>query len=374
MQQFIKTKRTLNSLAACRGRVLNWMPINMTIITNPENGGGLRKTAALFFPSERRGRRPPRCVAGRAATTVGANVVKDLSFLPSPSVITFARRVEVHVRVVACRYGLMSSSKGQPEKQQSGTAPKKTQSSTTTESGQHGPPGNQQPPPDRQSKPPDKQQAAAPAKRQTSWDVPRPSSARQQLPPEKQRSEIRRDPPPLPFQYQQEQHASSGNVRPESPTMSRAFSPASFVEIETEPAPAQSSTVPGSSQMSPPSEIALSCETVEVTPLRTPTKTISHEQLVSMAETNRNWPGPSPLPHGSYRHRCRYECVHTGQYGVVYARPKNWQGTRAPLGWSRAEGGSERTGGIVNYRQGYSRLRSKNEACMVCPSRWDGTL
>ncbi|XP_077546472.1 6-phosphofructo-2-kinase/fructose-2,6-biphosphatase isoform X2 [Haemaphysalis longicornis] len=48
------------------------------------------------------------------------------------------------------------------------------------------------------------------------------------------------------------------------------------------------------------------------------------EQLACVKSAS-NWPAPTPQPHGSYRHRCRVECRHTGQYGVVYCRPKNWK-------------------------------------------------
>ncbi|KAH8032634.1 hypothetical protein HPB51_026087 [Rhipicephalus microplus] len=131
--------------------------------------------------------------------------------------------------------------------------------------------------------------------------------------PEKKRSQIRQRQRP----FEKKKQPASHNVHPSS-SESRGFSPASFVE--------PTAAYP-SSQTSPPSEISLSgCETVDVSPLRTPS-TISQEKLEFMAESKPNWPGPSPLPHGSYRHVCRFECVHARHYGVVYARPKNWKGT-----------------------------------------------
>lgn len=56
------------------------------------------------------------------------------------------------------------------------------------------------------------------------------------------------------------------------------------------------------------------------------------EQLTRVKSAS-NWPAHTPQPHGSYRHRCRVECRHTGQYGVVYCRPKNWKPGTCTVPW-----------------------------------------
>ncbi|XP_037529686.1 6-phosphofructo-2-kinase/fructose-2,6-bisphosphatase isoform X3 [Rhipicephalus sanguineus] len=220
----------------------------------------------------------------------------------------------------------MSSPKRPSLKQQS--ASPETRPSSATESSQQPPPGNQPAASDKQRSASVKRQPSSEvrqatfAKRQPPEKSHSRAEARTLLPPEKQRSQIRQDQAQLPFEKQRRTE-SHQNVRLVSPKSSRVFSPASFVELETHPAPGASS-----GQASPPSEISLGgCETIDVTPLHTPTR-ISHEKLVSMAESHPNWPGPSPLPHGSYKHMCRFECVHARHYGVVYARPKDWRGDR----------------------------------------------
>ncbi|XP_075729201.1 6-phosphofructo-2-kinase/fructose-2,6-biphosphatase isoform X4 [Rhipicephalus microplus] len=160
----------------------------------------------------------------------------------------------------------------------------------------------------------DKQRASSIKRRVSLPEKCRSAEDRTPSQPEKKRSQIRQRQRP----FEKKQQPASHNVQPSS-SESRGFSPASFVE--------PTAAYP-SSQTSPPSEISLSgCETVDVSPLRTPS-TISQEKLEFMAESKPNWPGPSPLPHGSYRHVCRFECVHARHYGVVYARPKNWKGDR----------------------------------------------
>ncbi|KAL3221342.1 hypothetical protein MRX96_005078 [Rhipicephalus microplus] len=162
----------------------------------------------------------------------------------------------------------------------------------------------------------DKQRASSIKRRVSLPEKCRSAEDRTPSQPEKKRSQIRQRQRP----FEKKQQPASHNVQPSS-SESRGFSPASFVE--------PTAAYP-SSQTSPPSEISLSgCETVDVSPLRTPS-TISQEKLEFMAESKPNWPGPSPLPHGSYRHVCRFECVHARHYGVVYARPKNWKGTTTP--------------------------------------------
>ncbi|XP_075525751.1 6-phosphofructo-2-kinase/fructose-2,6-biphosphatase isoform X5 [Dermacentor variabilis] len=236
-------------------------------------------------------------------------------------------------------------SEGPPEKKQP-AAPEGQRSAPKT---------GQQRPPDKQQPSLQKQQAP-PAKRQTPSDIRQPPSAKRQAPPgnpqslpeirnhlapekqqpdsgkqqassssgkpqsppEEERSELRKEQTsPLPFQ-EQRQPQPAGSERLHPPPWSTFRPPASFAKRDDEVS---------SSSFSPPSETRPGAESVEVSPPRSPAD-ISHDQLISMAEAHRNWPGPSPLPHGSYRHRCRYECVHSGQYGVVSVRPKNWQGDR----------------------------------------------
>ncbi|XP_037554330.1 6-phosphofructo-2-kinase/fructose-2,6-bisphosphatase-like isoform X4 [Dermacentor silvarum] len=250
-------------------------------------------------------------------------------------------------------------SKGPPENKQS-AAPEEQRSAPET--GQQRPPDKQQPALQKQPAPPEKRQTPSDirqppsAKRQVppgkptslpeireqlapEKQPPDPSkqqtsssslSGKPQAPPENQRSELRKEQAttPLPF-HKQLQPAESEHLPP-PPHWSTSRSPLSFVELEDEspPAPASTSFSPPPPTCAPSSdEITPGAKTIQVTPQRSPAH-ISHELLVSMAEANRNWPGPVPLPHGSYRHRCRFECVHSGQYGVVYVRPKDWQGDR----------------------------------------------
>ncbi|XP_075525748.1 6-phosphofructo-2-kinase/fructose-2,6-biphosphatase isoform X2 [Dermacentor variabilis] len=220
-------------------------------------------------------------------------------------------------------------SEGPPEKKQP-AAPEGQRSAPKT---------GQQRPPDKQQPSLQKQQAP-PAKRQTPSDIRQPPSAKRQAPPgnpqslpeirnhlapekqqpdsgkqqassssgkpqsppEEERSELRKEQTsPLPFQ-EQRQPQPAGSERLHPPPWSTFRPPASFAKRDDEVS---------SSSFSPPSETRPGAESVEVSPPRSPAD-ISHDQLISMAEAHRNWPGPSPLPHGSYRHRCRYECVHSG--------------------------------------------------------------
>ncbi|XP_065308848.1 6-phosphofructo-2-kinase/fructose-2,6-bisphosphatase isoform X3 [Dermacentor albipictus] len=235
---------------------------------------------------------------------------------------------------------MSTPSEGPPEKKQS-AAPEDQRSAPET--GQQRPPDKQQPalqtqqappakrqtpsdirqppsakrqaPPGKPQSPPEIRNQLAPEKQQSvSGEQQASSSGKPQAPPEEERSELRKEQTsPLPMQEQRQ---------PQPAGSERLHTPPSFAELDDE---VSESSPP---YFTAPSEIRSGAETVEVTPLRTPPH-ISHDQLISMAEANRNWPGPTPLPHGSYRHRCRYECVHShGQYGVVYVRPKNWQGDR----------------------------------------------
>ncbi|KAL1420479.1 hypothetical protein MTO96_024299 [Rhipicephalus appendiculatus] len=152
-------------------------------------------------------------------------------------------------------------------------------------------PPSSRPPAENQQAESDKQRATS-VKRQTSSEAPSFSKRQVSLPeksrsaedrtllqPEKKRSQIRQDQPRRPFDKKQPR-TESRNVHPASSESLREFSPASFVEMETQPAPGASRA-----PASPPSEISLGgCETVDVSPLRTP-NIISQEKLESMAES-----------------------------------------------------------------------------------------
>ncbi|KAK8788253.1 hypothetical protein V5799_021971 [Amblyomma americanum] len=122
--------------------------------------------------------------------------------------------------------------------------------------------------------------------------------------------------PPPPFKQKQQQQQ-----RQQQQQQQRKLAPGVPVAASTSE-PASPTSEPACASAFTAAAPRSGTDTVNLSPLASPQ--ISHEQLVCMASNSKNWPGPSPLPHGSYRHRCRFECVHTGQYGVVYVRPKNW--------------------------------------------------